>query len=1814
MSYKDDVTRKKRSRAAAKNATAKENIMKVELVLSTIQCILGRFILSLALYTLFLAQAASAQVITTFAGGGPNNIPATSVGVASPDSVEVDAIGNFYIADSIQHRVLKVDTSGQMTVVAGIGTLGFSGDGGLATNASLTGPSGVALDGTGNLFIADTSNQRIRRVDAVTGIITTVAGSTSSQGFAGDGGLATSARLSNPNRVALDSVGNLFITDANNQRIRRVDAATGIITTVAGNGSFGFNGDGIPATSASLANPRGLALDGSGNLFIADTSNGRIRRVDAATGIITTFRNAAEPFGIAVDSAGNLFFSERSSNHLIRRVDAATGITTRVAGNFTAGFSGDGGPATSASLSTPIDIAVDTVGNLFIADVGNRRIRKVDSTGTITTVAGNGSANFSGDGSVATNASLRNPRDVALDSAGNLFIADQANARIRRVDAVTGIITTVAGRFDCFQFSGDGGLATNACLRNPVGVALDSADNLFIADETNRRIRRVDAITGIIITVAGDGNSCSSTTDPCGDGWLATNARLTVPSGVALDGAGNLFIADSFSRRIRMVNGATGIITTVAGGAPCCALGDGGPATSATLQIPIGVALDSAGNLFIADNIWVRRVDAVTGIITTVAGGGPGPLPFVDGNPATSYHLRPTGVALDSADNLFIADQISQRVLRVNAGPDGKVTGGVGELITTVAGNGIFGFSGDGGPATNARLANPFGLAIDAANNLFIADFNNNRIRHVIIPVSPPSSTFTTTLVVIPASGTYGGATNLSATLTSGGSPVSGRTISFTVNGVGAGSGTTNAGGVATVTGASLSGINAATYLGGIEARFAGDADFTLSSGLATLTVNPAPLTVTADSKTKTYGSANPPLTGSLMGVVAGDAITASYSTTATVSSPVGTFPITPQLVDPNGKLSNYTVSSTNGTLTVTKATPVITWGNPVNITYPTPLSGTQLNATANVAGSFAYTPPAGTVLNAGNGQTLSALFTPSDTTNYNNANASVLINVLKASSTVTLSGTGSFVYDGLAHGATASVSGVGGLNQSLTVSYTGACSAPPVNVAETPCTVSAAYAGNPNHEGSSASGTITITQAGSTTTVSGGTFTYDGNPHPATVLVTGAGGLSLSPAPSYSGGCSAAPVNVGETTPTPCTASYTYPGDGNHSGSSGSALIVINKAAATLSVSGGSFIYDGTSKSATVTITPIGLTGVSVTYNGSPTAPTNAGTYAVVASLANGNYTAPDATATLVIDKAMPVITWSNPADIVYGTPLSGTHLNATANVAGSFAYTPPAGTVLNAGNGQTLSALFTPTDTNNYNTAAVNVLINVLKAPQTIVFGALPGKNLGDPSFTVSATGGGSGNPVTFVAGPGSVCNSSGTNGSTITIVGGGLCTVTASQVGDSNYEPAPDAQQSFNVNLPPVANAGSDQTVDEWTPVTLNGTASQDPDGGALSYAWSQLAGTTVTLDLTNPAQPTFTAPLVSASGDVLTFQLVVSDGQLNSLPAIMNVTVTNVNKYPIAQAGNNQTVNEATVVTLNGSASYDPDGETITYAWSQTGGPTVTLTGDTTAAPTFTAPLVGFTGATLTFALTVTDPLGAASNPDTVSVTVENVNHAPVANAGSNQTVSEATLVTLNGTGSSDPDGDSLSFNWTQISGSAVVLSSATSPTPSFTAPTVGPGGAALTFRLTVSDTLATNSNDVTVTVLNVNDAPVCNLARTSLAVLWPPTHILVPVSIIGVTDPNNDGVAIAITRVTQDERVNGLGDGDTSPDAVIQSGQVLLRAERAGNGNGRVYQIQFTAADGQGGSCAGSVNVGVPHNMKAGGTAVDNGQLYDSTVP
>lgn len=448
---------------------------------------------------------------------------------------------------------------------------------------------------------------------------------------------ALNASIGQPQRVTTDASGNVYFSSLNS--VFKIDR-DGVLTLVAGNSRAGFAGDGGPATNAQLNGPKGLAVDAGGTLYIADYGNNRVRRV------------------------------------------SPEGIITTLAGNGSSGYSGDGGRATGAQLHLPAGVAINAAGNLYIADSANRCIRLVSPGGTITTIAGAGYDGFSGDAGAASAALLSAAQDVALDASGNLYVADTGNSCVRKI-ASDLTITTVAGRG---TDAGDGGQATSAQLSGPFAVTVDASGGLYIAEYGSSRIRQVSS-KGVITTAAGNGTPGYS-----GDGAQATKAQLSGPTGVAVDAAGSLYIADPGNNRIRQVP-SSGNITTFAGNGIFSYSGDGASARTAQLNGPRGVAADAAGNLFISDtrNHRVRRVSR-SGVITTVAGNGTAGYGGDGGQAANAQLNLPYGLAVDAPGNLFVADLQNNRVRKVT--PDGN--------ITTVAGNGSAGYGGDGGPATSA--------------------------------------------------------------------------------------------------------------------------------------------------------------------------------------------------------------------------------------------------------------------------------------------------------------------------------------------------------------------------------------------------------------------------------------------------------------------------------------------------------------------------------------------------------------------------------------------------------------------------------------------------------------------------------------------------------------------------------------------------------------------------------------------------------------------------------------------------------------------------------------------------------------------------------------------------------------------------------------------------------------------------------------------------------------------------------------------------------------------------------------------------------
>jgi sugar lactone lactonase YvrE len=641
-------------------------------------------------------NAQTPKVFTVAGGYLGNGVPATSASLDYPRSIAVDARGDIYVTDDAHCRIRKIGRDGVIASFAGTGICGDSGDGGPAHLAMIS-PAGITFDAQGNLLIADDS--RIRKI-AKNGVITTIAGN-GTFGYSGDGGPATQASLYYPTSVSSDPSGNVYIEDSYNTVIRMVDTA-GNIHTVAGNGTWGFSGDGGPATSAQFGRTPGtVCTDGNGNFYIADTNNYRVRKVDS-TGTITTYAGTGSSYPISGNGGpatsanigapfGLLLSGGKlyiSTNINIWAVDLTSQLINIVAGTNSGGFNGDGNAALSTLFALPWGMAIDHAGDLLVADSSNDRVRKIDSSQIVTTIAGG----YIGDGKLGTGASLNSPQHIAFDAAGNLYIADSSANRVRKV-STNGIITTFAGT-GITGYSGDSGPASAATLNQPDAVAADGSGNIFVADNGNGVIRKVDA-----------------------SGTISTFVSGISAYSLATDAVGNIYASDFLV--VRKITPA-GAVSIFAGG--CFGFGgDGGPATQACLALPEGMAFDNAGNLYIMDtqNYRVRKVDT-NGIISTVAGNGHYGYSG-DGGPATSASLGSfcLDVALDRNGNIYIADLINARIRIVDASG----------TIQTYAGNGNFGYNGNGLAAIQANVA-PAGLAINAKGAVYVSD-DTARVRKI---------------------------------------------------------------------------------------------------------------------------------------------------------------------------------------------------------------------------------------------------------------------------------------------------------------------------------------------------------------------------------------------------------------------------------------------------------------------------------------------------------------------------------------------------------------------------------------------------------------------------------------------------------------------------------------------------------------------------------------------------------------------------------------------------------------------------------------------------------------------------------------------------------------------------------------------------------------------------------------------------------------------------------------------------------------------------------------------------------------------------
>lgn len=598
---------------------------------------------------------------STYSGdGGP-----AALGILSqPEGVAVDARGNVYVADAVDHRVRKIAPDGTIRTVAGNGLPGFTGDDGPAEAAQLNAPYGVCLDRNGNLFIADLGNARVRKISP-DGTISTVAGGGSIvPGGDGDGGPAAMARLAAPRNVTTDAAGNLYVSDFSGQRVLKVDL-NGTLTTVAGTGTAGYTADGAAANSAMISYPAGLAMDRADVLYIADTGSKRIRKV--YRGVISTVGSLSlnVPTGLAVDRLDNLYIADGRT--VVTRVSPQGAVSTLAIG---------GG-----------DMAVDAFDNVYAS--GAHMVRRLGS-GAVTVVAGSGNSSFAGDGQSAATSRLNAPAGLARDAAGSLVFADAQNNRVRKLSA-QGVLSTIAGTGITNPLPST--RPTAVSLAGPASVAFDSSGNLFFAERSANRIRRVSP-DDTISTVAG-----SDVAGYAGDDGPAVKALLNSPAAIAIDRENNLYIADTGNNRIRKITPG-GQISTVA----------------AQLTEPMGVATDKNGNVYIAETGANRiRILTRTGLISTLIGS------------SSVLMNQPRGLRVTDSGELVLASSGNNRILKMSV---------AGE-VSTIAGTGIAGLAGDGGSADSAQVSGPVDVELDADGSVWIADTGNNRIRK-LTPVAAP--------------------------------------------------------------------------------------------------------------------------------------------------------------------------------------------------------------------------------------------------------------------------------------------------------------------------------------------------------------------------------------------------------------------------------------------------------------------------------------------------------------------------------------------------------------------------------------------------------------------------------------------------------------------------------------------------------------------------------------------------------------------------------------------------------------------------------------------------------------------------------------------------------------------------------------------------------------------------------------------------------------------------------------------------------------------------------------------------------------------
>lgn len=651
----------------------------------------GITILAASTYTFTPLAGTSASVSTSADGTGQE------AQFDAPRGVAIDRDGTIYVADTRNNIVRKITSSGVVTTLAGTGgTEGATN--GTGAQARFNEPFGVAVDDAGNLYVADASNNAIRKITAA-GVVTTFAGG----GAAGiDDGSGTSARFDEPRGICIDSTGTLYVADYDNHTIRKITSA-GVVTTIAGRADVPGSADG-QGTAATFRGPMGIAVDSTGVVYVADSGNRAIRRI-AASGAVTTLTvtgaTLGEIRGIAVNTSGTLLVADYGT-HVIRSITTA-GVASTLAGTVDAPGTSDGA-GSSARFHYPSAVAIASDGSLVIADTDNDTIRRVRD-GSVTTIAGLAGRVLTADGQ-GTTARFDAPYATAVDATGVVYVADTSAHVIRRI-GTDGVVTTFAGLPGAFGI--DDGTGDGARFYGPTGVAVDSAGNLYVADSMNSTVRKITPAR-VVTTFAGSGRSRGAT-----DG-TGSAARFSQPFGVAVDGAGTVYVTDSQVNTIRKIT-AAGVVTTLAGQSGSSGSTDG-TGTAARFTVPYGITVDSTGTLYVVDhgNHTIRKVTS-SGVVTTLAGTA-GSSGSTNGSGASARFNYPSGITVGRDGTVYVADTDNQIIRAVTASGEVTTVGGTANRAGTTDGVG-----------TAALLFNPKGITISSDGKLYIADLGSRTIR-----------------------------------------------------------------------------------------------------------------------------------------------------------------------------------------------------------------------------------------------------------------------------------------------------------------------------------------------------------------------------------------------------------------------------------------------------------------------------------------------------------------------------------------------------------------------------------------------------------------------------------------------------------------------------------------------------------------------------------------------------------------------------------------------------------------------------------------------------------------------------------------------------------------------------------------------------------------------------------------------------------------------------------------------------------------------------------------------------------------------------